>query len=188
MRVTESGVRGVLVFEPTPFTDARGSFTRTFDAKVARAVGIDPRAFVQDSVSRSSRGVVRGLHVRTGQGEAKLVRCSWGAIYDVVVDLRPDSPTRGHWTSIDLDGDSQRSVYIPAGCAHGFQALTEFADTTYRIDRDHDPSEDLSIAHDDSDLGIPWPLPVALMSESDRGALPLSQLDVELRRIRVETA
>jgi dTDP-4-dehydrorhamnose 3,5-epimerase len=185
VQVTDTGIPGVVVFEPTPYTDARGSFTRTFDANVMRAAGIDPHAFVQDSLSRSRRGVVRGLHVRTGRGEAKLVRCSWGAVFDVVVDLRPDSPTRGRWTSIDLDGDSQRSVYIPAGCAHGFQALTEFADTSYRIDREHDPAEDLTIAYDDPQLAIPWPLPVTVMSDADRRAVPLSQLDSELRRIEV---
>lgn len=185
MQVTDTGIPGVVVFEPTPFSDARGFFTRTFDAHSARAAGVDPDAFVQDSMSRSRRGTVRGLHIRTGRGESKLVRCSWGAIYDVVVDLRPGSPTHGRWVSIDLDGDSQRSVYIPAGCAHGFQALTEFADTTYRIDREHDPAEDLTIAFDDPDLAIPWPQPVTAISARDREAMPLAQLADELRSIEV---
>ena len=88
----------------------------------------------------------------------------------------PSSPTYRQWLSFDLDGDSQRSLYIPAGCAHGFQALTEPADTSYRIDREHDPSEDLTIAYDDPELGVPWPLPVTLMSDSDRTARPLSEL------------
>ena len=185
MRVIDTGLPGVVVFEPTPYRDSRGFFTRTFDAQVARAVGVDPNAFVQDSVSRSRRGVVRGLHVRTGRGESKLVRCSWGAVYDVVVDLRPESPTHGRWVAVDLDGDSQRSVYIPAGCAHGFQALTEFADTSYRIDREHDPAEDLTIAHDDPELAIPWPLPVTEMSDADRRAAPMAQLGSELQAISV---
>lgn len=185
MQVTDTGIRGVVVFEPTPFHDARGFFARTFDASVARSAGIDPDAFVQDSMSRSRRGTVRGLHIRTGRGESKLVRCSWGAVYDVVVDLRPGSPTHGRWVGIDLDGDSQRSVYVPAGCAHGFQALSEFADTSYRIDREHDPAEDLTIAFDDPELGIPWPLPVTEISDRDREALALSQLEEELRGIEV---
>ena len=183
MQVTRTEIPGVVVFAPTPHRDHRGFFSRTFDAAMARAGGVDPDAFVQDSMSRSRRGVVRGLHVRVGQGEAKLVRCSSGAVFDVVVDLRPGSPTFGRWLSFDLDGDTQRSVYIPPGCAHGFQALTEPADTSYRIAREHDPSEDLTIAHDDPTLAIPWPLEVTAMSEADANALPLSSLGEQLRRI-----
>lgn len=183
MEVTTTRLPGVLLFSPTPHPDHRGFFSRTFDAPVARAHGVDPDAFVQDSMSRSRRGVVRGLHVRVGPGEAKLVRCSSGAVFDVVVDLRPGSPAYGRWQSFDLDGDAQRSVFIPPGCAHGFQALTEPADTSYRIAREHDPSEDLTIAWDDPTLAIPWPLPVTAMSEADAAAPPLSALAEQLRRI-----
>jgi dTDP-4-dehydrorhamnose 3,5-epimerase len=112
------------------------------------------------------------------------VRCSAGAIYDVVVDLRPSSPTFRRWLAFDLNGESQRSLYVPAGCAHGFQALTEPADTSYRIDREHDPSDDLTIAYDDPELAVPWPLPVTVLSDSDRMARPLRLLTVELSRIR----
>lgn len=167
-------IAGAMLFVPTPHVDERGFFCRTFDVEVMRAAGIDPAGFTQDSVSRSSRGVVRGLHVRSGDGEAKLVRCSYGAIFDVIVDLRPSSPTRGNWESFDLQGDTQVSLYVPVGCAHGFQALTELADVSYRIDRPHDPAEDVSIAFDDPDLAISWPLPVSLMSPRDREASPLS--------------
>jgi dTDP-4-dehydrorhamnose 3,5-epimerase len=167
-------IAGAVLFVPTPHTDARGFFCRTFDEDVVRGAGVDPSSFTQDSVSRSSRGVVRGLHARRGEGEAKLVRCSYGAIFDVVVDLRTWSPTYGNWESFELRGDTQVSLYIPSGCAHGFQALTEPADVAYRIDRPHDPSEDVSIAFDDPGLAIPWPLPVSSMSERDRRAPPLS--------------
>jgi dTDP-4-dehydrorhamnose 3,5-epimerase len=138
------------------------------------AAGIDPASFVQDSLSRSGRGVVRGLHLRSGVGEAKLVRCSYGAIFDVVVDLRPESPTFRNWESFELRDTEQTSLYVPSGCAHGFQALTEPADMSYRIDRAHDPAEDVTIAFDDPELGIPWPLPVHAMSQRDRQAPPLS--------------
>jgi dTDP-4-dehydrorhamnose 3,5-epimerase len=104
------------------------------------------------------------------------VRCSSGAIFDVVVDLRRDSPTYLRCESFTLTGDEQTSVYIPAGCAHGFQALTEPADICYRIDRPHNPAEDLTIAHDDRSLGIRWPLPVTIMSERDRMAPALVDL------------
>lgn len=166
---------GALLFRPQPHVDERGFFSRTFDAAVARSAGIDPEAFVQDSVSRSACGVLRGLHLRRGSGEAKLVRCSYGAVFDVVVDLRPASPTFRNWEAFELRDDEQVSLYIPAGCAHGFQALTEPADVSYRIDREHDASEDVSIAHDDPDLGIPWPLPVTAMSPRDRRAPPLAE-------------
>jgi dTDP-4-dehydrorhamnose 3,5-epimerase len=168
------GIAGALLFTPIPHVDERGFFCRTFDVEVIRAVGIDPAAFTQDSLSRSQRGVVRGLHVRRGSGEAKLVRCSYGMIYDVVVDLRPASPTQGNWESFELRDDEQTSLYVPTGCAHGFQALTEPADVSYRIDRPHDPAEDVAIAFDDPQLAIPWPLPVAAMSRRDRLAPPLA--------------
>ena len=162
------------MFKPTPYVDERGFFCRTFDAEVMRAAGIDPCAFVQDSLSRSARGVVRGLHLRRGRGEAKLIRCSYGAIFDVIVDLRPTSPTYRNWESFDLSDDQQVSLYVPAGCAHGFQATTEIADMAYSIDRAHDPAEDVSIAFDDPELAIPWPLPVTAMSQRDRHAPPLA--------------
>ena len=129
MNVTRvSSIAGALLFRPTPHVDERGFFCRTFDADIMRAAGIDPAAFAQDSLSRSRRGVVRGMHVRSGAGEAKLVRCSYGAIFDVIVDLRPTSPTCGNWESFELREDEQVSLYVPAGCAHGFQALTDPAD------------------------------------------------------------
>jgi dTDP-4-dehydrorhamnose 3,5-epimerase len=163
-------IAGALLFVPTPYVDDRGFFSRTDDADVLRAAGIDPCAFVQDSLSRSYRGVVRGLHLRRGAGEAKLVRCSSGRIFDVVVDLRYSSPTFRSWISLELSGDTQVSLYVPAGCAHGFQALTEVADVSYRIDSPHDPSEDVTIAFNDPELAIPWPLPVAMVSDRDRQA------------------
>ena len=117
-------ISGALLFEPSPHTDERGFFCRTFDAEVFAAAGLDPSAFAQDSLSRSARSVVRGLHVRCGDVEAKLVRCSYGAIFDVIVDLRLASPTYRNWESFELRDTSQASLYVPAGCAHGFQALT----------------------------------------------------------------
>jgi dTDP-4-dehydrorhamnose 3,5-epimerase len=182
MKVSTTTIAGVLIFTPQPYRDERGFFSRTFDADIVRQAGIDPHGFVQDSMSRSGRGVIRGLHLRTGGGEAKLVRCSFGAIFDVVVDLRRASPTFLTWESFELTGEEPRSVYIPAGCAHGFQALTEPADTSYRIDRRHDPSEDLTIAFDDPQLRIAWPLPISMVSARDRSAPTLDEsgkLDVD---------
>jgi dTDP-4-dehydrorhamnose 3,5-epimerase len=117
---------------------------------------------------------VRGLHVRSGDGEAKLVCFSYGAIFDVIVDLRPTSPTYGNWENFELRDDEQVSLYVPAGCSHGFQALTDPADVSYRIDRPHDPSEDISIAFDDPELAIPWPLAVTIMSQRDHAGPSLA--------------
>jgi dTDP-4-dehydrorhamnose 3,5-epimerase len=172
--VAVSQIAGALLFRSSPHVDERGFFCRTFDASVMLATGIDPNGFVEDSVSRSAQGVLRGLHLRRGRGEAKLVRCSYGVIFDVIVDLRPSSPTFRNWESFILQDDEQASLYVPAGCAHGFQALTDPADVSYRIDREHDPSEDVTIAYDDPELGIPWPLPVTMMSPRDRFAPPLA--------------
>ncbi len=168
-------IAGALLFRPQPHVDQRGFFSRTFDADVARQAGIDPAGFAQDSLSRSARGVIRGMHIRRGLGESKLVRCSYGAVFDVIVDLRPGSATYGNLESIELRDDEQVSLYVPAGCAHGFQALTDPADVSYRIDRPHDPSEDVAIAFDDPDLAIPWPLPVTLMSDRDKKARSLAE-------------
>jgi dTDP-4-dehydrorhamnose 3,5-epimerase len=173
-------IDGALLFRPVPHADQRGFFSRTFDAAVARSAGLDPAAFVQDSVSRSALGVIRGMHLRSGPGEAKLVRCSYGAIFDVIVDLRPGSATYRNRASFELRDGEQVSLYVPAGCAHGFQALTGPADVAYRIDRRHDPAQDVSIAFDDPDLAIPWPLPVTLISDRDRAALSLPEAEARL--------
>jgi dTDP-4-dehydrorhamnose 3,5-epimerase len=168
-------ISGAMLFRPRPHVDERGFFSRTFDADIARTAGIDPAGFAQDSLSRSVRGVIRGLHIRRGYGESKLVRCSYGAVFDVVVDLRPASPTYGNWESFQLRDDEQVSLYVPAGCAHGFQALTDPADVAYRIDRPHDPAQDVSIAFDDPELAIPWPLPATAMSARDKEAPSLRE-------------
>jgi dTDP-4-dehydrorhamnose 3,5-epimerase len=173
-------IAGAILFKPTPHVDERGFFSRTFDAAVAREAGIDPAGFAQDSLSRSARGVVRGMHTRRGLGESKIVRCSFGVILDVVVDLRASSPTFRNLETFELRDTDQVSLYIPAGCAHGFQALTDPADVAYRIDRPHDPSEDVAIAFDDPDLAIPWPLPPAMLSDRDRAA---PSLEVALKQL-----
>jgi dTDP-4-dehydrorhamnose 3,5-epimerase len=167
-------IAGALLFQPTPHVDERGFFSRTFDAEVARSAGLDPAGFAQDSLSRSARGVVRGMHVRREAGESKLVRCSYGTIFDVIVDLRQGSPTYLNLATFELRDSEQTSLYVPAGCAHGFQALTDPADVSYRIDRPHDPSQDVSISFNDPALAIPWPLPVTAMSKRDGGARSLA--------------
>jgi dTDP-4-dehydrorhamnose 3,5-epimerase len=170
MDVRTTTLAGVLVFVPTPHHDDRGFFTRTFDHDVAAAHGLNPAAFVQDSQSRSRRGVLRGMHGRAGHGEAKLVRCARGAVHDVVVDARPSSSTFGHHETFPLDDERFWHLYIPPGLLHGFQVLTDEADVCYRIDKAHDPSEDRAVRYDDPDLAISWPLPVSAISARDAAA------------------
>jgi dTDP-4-dehydrorhamnose 3,5-epimerase len=173
MRIESVDLIGVLVLVPQPFRDERGLFTRTFDAQIfddyLGRPGVSA-SFVQDSQSRSAKGVIRGLHGRSGEGEAKLVRCANGAVHDVLVDIRRDSPTFGRQQAFLLDDKDFRHLYVPPGLLHGFQALTVTADVCYRIDRPHDPSEDLAVAYNDADVGIQWPLPVTTVSSRDATA------------------
>ncbi|GAB2813654.1 dTDP-4-dehydrorhamnose 3,5-epimerase [Actinocorallia aurea] len=169
MRVERTALEGVLLFRPVPFHDDRGFFTRTFDAAVAAEHGLDAASFVQDSQSRSRAGTVRGLHGRSGRGEAKLVRVARGAILDVVVDIRPASPTFGERCEIRLDDEECTTLHVPPGLLHGFQALSD-ADVCYRIDREHDPAEDLAVRYDDPDLKIDWPLEATAISARDLAA------------------
>ncbi|HEU5035695.1 MAG TPA: dTDP-4-dehydrorhamnose 3,5-epimerase [Nocardioides sp.] len=170
MLAERTELEDVLVFRPAPHRDERGFFSRTFDAAVATANGLDPAGFVQDSQSRSTGGTLRGLHGRGGAGEAKLVRCARGAILDVVVDARAGSPTFGRHLAVRLDDEELCTLYVPRGFLHGFQVLSDVADICYRIDRPHDPTEDLSVRYDDADLAIEWPLPVTTLSPRDHAA------------------
>ncbi|AUN38708.1 dTDP-4-dehydrorhamnose 3,5-epimerase [Tsukamurella tyrosinosolvens] len=173
MRIEQTDLADVLLLVPTPHADDRGLFTRTFDAEIFDAHLGEPGAaarFVQDSQSRSMRGVLRGMHGRSGRGEAKLVRCAHGAVHDVLVDARPYSPTFGRSQAFRLDDEAFRTLYVPPGFLHGFQALTDVADVCYRIDRPHDPSEDLAVHHADPELALQWPLAASIVSARDRAA------------------
>lgn len=184
MRIEQAGLAGVAVLTPEPFRDDRGLFTRTFDAHAFDEwIGVPgtSASFVQDSQSRSAKAVVRGMHGRGGRGEAKLVRCAHGAVFDVLVDARPDSPTFGRQESFTLDDNDFRHLYVPPGLLHGFQALTDTADVCYRIDRPHEPTEDLGVRYDDPDLAIEWPLPVGVVSARDAAAGSWAQLLTRLR-------
>lgn len=176
MRVEFGSLDGVLMFVPTAHRDERGLFTRTFDAAVAADAGLDPSSFIQDSQSRSRLGTVRGMHGRSGDGEGKLVRCARGAVFDVVVDARPGSPTFGRSMSVNLNDETFIHLYVPPGFLHGFQAVSEQADVCYRIDRPHDPAEDIAVRWDDVELAIDWPMPVTSISVRDREAASWTEL------------
>ena len=155
------------LLRPTPMHDERGFFTRTFDADVIASLGLDPGSFVQDSQSRSHAGTLRGLHFRLDGRECKLVRVARGAVVDVVVDLRPTSPTFRRWQSFRLDDERHESLVIPAGCAHGFQVLSDIADICYRMDARYAPEFDATLRYDDPTIGVTWPASPKLLSARD---------------------
>jgi dTDP-4-dehydrorhamnose 3,5-epimerase len=176
VQICDTLLHEVKLIEPNPILDDRGWFMRVFSADIHGSAGIDHTKLVQESQSRSWMRTVRGLHMRRELSEAKLIRCAHGRIFDVVVDLRPWSPSFLKWESFLLDDLRHLQVYIPPGCAHGFQALSEIADVCYRVDAFYDPNLDVGIAWDDPQLGIPWPLEDPILSDRDRNAPPLAQI------------
>jgi dTDP-4-dehydrorhamnose 3,5-epimerase len=166
---TETPVVGAWVIDLEPNRDERGWFARSFDAAEFRARGLADRA-VQESISYSARaGTLRGLHYQIAPyEEAKLIRCTRGAIYDVIVDLRESSPTLLQWYSIDLLPEARRMMYVPEGLAHGFQTLVDDTEIHYRMNREYSPTHARGVRWDDPDLGIRWPLNDPVLSERDR--------------------
>jgi dTDP-4-dehydrorhamnose 3,5-epimerase len=166
-------ISGAWVIEPEQIRDERGWFARTFDAAEFRARGLDDRV-VQESLSyNASAGTLRGLHYQLPPcEETKLVRCSRGAILDVIVDLREGTSGFGRWFSLELDAPGGRMLYIPEGLAHGFQTLTDGAEVQYRMNREYAPEHTRGVRWDDPSLGIEWPDAERIISERDRG-LPL---------------
>jgi len=162
-------VEGPIVFEPAVFGDARGFFVETF-----RAEWLPGESWVQDNHSRSKRSTVRGMHFQTGQ--AKLVRCARGRIWDVVVDIRPRSPTFGEWQAWELDDERLHALYVPVGFAHGFAVLSDEADVVYKCSTYYDPVQESGFAYDDPAVGIAWPVDEPLVSARDRDAPALREL------------
>ncbi len=162
-------MEGPIVFEPAVFGDARGFFAETF-----RAEWLPGESWVQDNHSRSKRGTVRGMHFQTGQ--AKLVRCARGRIWDVVVDIRPGSPTFGEWQAWELDDERLHALYVPVGFAHGFAVLSDEADVVYKCSTYYDPARESGFAYDDPAVGIAWPVDEPLVSARDRDAPALREL------------
>lgn len=170
MDIRWTRLNGVVLIKPQPQPDHRGWFTRVFDVHEHARAGIDHTALVQENQSRSRRGTLRGLHTRSELREAKLVRCARGQVFDVVVDLRPWSPTFGDVEHFTLDDERHLQVFIPAGCAHGFQVVSEEADVCYRVDAPYEPGKDTGLAWNDPELAIPWPIRNPILSERDARA------------------
>ncbi len=180
MRHLPTRLDGPVLLEPDVHGDGRGFFLESYRANVWAEHGVDD-VFVQDNHSRSSQGVLRGMHVSIGDGQAKLVRCARGRILDVVVDLRRESPTFGEWESVELDDAAARQLYIPVGFAHGFCVLSEVADVTYKCSTYYDGAVERGFRYDDPDVGIQWPGDMALLiSERDMHAPTLREIAPEL--------
>jgi dTDP-4-dehydrorhamnose 3,5-epimerase len=173
MIFTETRLRGAYVVEPEPLEDERGFFARIWSADEFSAHGLNPK-IVQCSTSLNKRkGTVRGMHYQVPpHEEAKLVRCTAGAVYDVIVDLRRDSPTWRQWFGIELTARNRVMVYIPEGFAHGFQTLADETEIFYQISAYYYPESTRGVRWNDPAFGIDWPLEVSVISERDR-SLPL---------------
>lgn len=183
MQIIETRIQGPRLIAPQAHGDERGFFIETYRRADHAQMGIpETDRFVQDNHSRSSRGVVRGMHFQIGAGVAKLVRCARGRILDVLVDLRHGSPSYGEWEAFELDDESLHLLYVPVGFAHGFCVLSEVADVIYKQTAYYDASLERGIAWNDPEVAIDWPLPVGelLVSERDGQAPHLSEIAAEL--------
>jgi dTDP-4-dehydrorhamnose 3,5-epimerase len=173
MQILPTTLSGPVMLAPDVHGDDRGFFIETYRHNLFESMGITV-SFVQDNHSRSRRGVVRGMHYQPGQ--AKLVRCARGAIFDVLVDIRPGSPQFGRWESFVLDDVQHHQLYCPDGFAHGFCVLSDVADVTYRVSAYWDPQVESGFAFDDPEVAIEWPSDLELAcSDRDRDAPVLSE-------------
>jgi dTDP-4-dehydrorhamnose 3,5-epimerase len=174
-RLLPTKLAGVFLLEPEVHGDARGFMVETYRRDSWAELGIEVE-FVQHNHSRSLQGTLRGLHFQTTPGQAKLVRCPRGKIFDVAVDLRRSSPTYGQWEGYELDDEAHRQLFVPAGFGHGFAVLSEIADVTYLLSSVYDPATESGIAWNDPDIGVEWPLEDPLLSERDRQAPMLAEV------------
>jgi dTDP-4-dehydrorhamnose 3,5-epimerase len=172
LKVTPTAIPDVLVIEPKVFGDSRGFFFESFNQKTFNeATGLN-ETFVQDNHSRSAKGVLRGLHYHLQQPQGKLVRVVRGAVFDVAVDIRKSSPAFGKWVGVELTEDNHKQLWVPAGFAHGFLVLSEFADFLYKTTDYYAPAHERCIAWNDPSIGVDWPgigVPPALSTKDAKG-------------------
>ena len=166
MKVTPLSLPDVLLIEPTVYEDHRGSFAELFNRERFERAGL-PSDFVQDNISRSRLGVIRGLHYQLAQPQGKLIGAIGGRVFDVAVDIRRGSPTFGHHASTLLEAGDGRLLYVPAGFAHGFAALSDEATVLYKCSDFYAPDDQFGVAYDDPALGISWPVETPILAERD---------------------
>ena len=171
----ETKLDGVVLLEPAVYGDDRGFLLETYRRDLWAEHGVEVE-FVQHNHSRSSKDTLRGIHFQTEPGQAKLVRCPRGRIYDVAVDLRRDSPTYGQWEGYELDDEAHRQLFVPVGFGHGFAVLSDVADVAYLCSSTYDPATESGIAWDDPDVAVEWPVAEPLLSERDRNAPALAEV------------
>jgi dTDP-4-dehydrorhamnose 3,5-epimerase len=178
MNVIHCEIQGLLVLEPKVFGDARGFFMETWNQRRYREAGIEAN-FVQDNISVSGRGILRGLHFQNPNAQGKLVSVLQGEVFDVAVDLRRQSPTFGQWHGTNLSGENKRQFFIPPGFAHGFVVLSETAMFHYKCSDFYSPQDEVTLRWNDAAVGIDWPLKEPLLSEKDQRGLLLSDIPAQ---------
>jgi dTDP-4-dehydrorhamnose 3,5-epimerase len=179
LSVVDTRIEGVVAVEPAVHGDDRGFLVETYSERAWADAGITT-PFVQHNHSRSARNTLRGLHFQTAPGQAKLVRCVRGKIFDVAVDLRRESPTFGEWEGHVLDDETHRQLFVPAGFGHGFCVLSDIADVSYLLSSPYDPATESGIAWNDPDVGVEWPVAEPLLSQRDTQAPRLAEVADEL--------
>jgi dTDP-4-dehydrorhamnose 3,5-epimerase len=184
VKVLPTEIPGVVLIEPTVHRDARGFFLESYNSVRYREHGIDA-VFVQDNHSRSAGGTVRGLHAQRLHPQGKLVRVLRGEVWDVAVDIRRGSPSFGRHVAARLSGENFRQIYIPPGFAHGFAVVSDEAEFEYKCTDFYHPEDELGIAWDDPDLGIPWPVDAPILSEKDRRLPRLAEIRDLLPEFRI---
>jgi dTDP-4-dehydrorhamnose 3,5-epimerase len=178
MIVTRTPIEGVAILDLELREDHRGFFARTFDRAEFVAAGLEPIVEQCNLSFNHKAGTLRGMHFQVApHPEAKLVRCIRGAIVDIIVDMRPESPTRFQHVAVELTADNRRSLYVPPFFAHGYQTLTDGAEVTYQVGGSYEPTAERGLRHDDPDLGLSWPLPVSEISAKDASWQLLSERD-----------
>ena len=181
MKLIPTPLDGVLILEPRVFRDERGFFLETFNAGALAGTPLET-AFLQDNHSRSTAGVVRGLHYQLNNPQGKLVHVARGSIFDVAVDIRRGSPAFGQWTGVELSDGNLRSLWIPPGFAHGFCVLSDVADVIYKCTTVYDPQDDHGVAWDDPEIAIEWPVASPVVSSKDAGWKKLGEDRADLPR------
>ncbi|MBS0271328.1 MAG: dTDP-4-dehydrorhamnose 3,5-epimerase [Proteobacteria bacterium] len=179
MNVLSTGLSDVLILEPTIYKDERGFFFESFNKKVFHEIVGGKWEFVQDNLSRSTKGVLRGLHYQIQQAQGKLVQVLNGTVFDVVIDIRKSSPSFGQWVGIELSADNKRQVWIPPGFAHGFLVLSETADFYYKVTNFRASESERSIRWNDPQIAIEWPNEITpLLSPKDGNAPLLKEAEI----------
>jgi dTDP-4-dehydrorhamnose 3,5-epimerase len=175
MKFLPTAIPEVVLVQPDVFGDDRGFFLETYQQRKYGAAGL-PEDFVQDNHSYSVRGTLRGLHAQVRRPQGKLIRAILGEIFDVAVDIRPGSPTFGHWVSAVLSGENHHQLYVPPGFAHGFCVTSDTAHVQYKCTELYDRDDEIAILWNDPKIGVAWPTAEPLLSPRDVAALPLAEI------------